>query len=176
VLATSVYLIVFRIVHVVAAIVWGGALFLFVVYVQPSVAAIAPAGAPFLREMLGRRRVTDFMLSVAGTTIVGGAFLYWHDMQQAGGFADWIQTSFGGWLTVGSVAAIVAFLVGLFVTRPNAQRMLALGARVAEAGGQPTPDLASEMAATQSRLKLAARTSLALVAIAAFTMATARYW
>ena len=175
-LATSVYLIVFRIVHVMAAIAWGGAVFLFVLYVQPSVAAIAPAGAPFVRELLGRRRVVDVMLTLAATTIVGGAFLYWHDWQVTGSFGDWIGGSFGLWLTVGTVAAIIAFLIGLFVTRPNARRMLALGAKIAEAGGQPTPDQAAEMRATQGRLKVAARTSLGLIAVAAFTMATARYW
>jgi hypothetical protein len=176
VLATSVYLIVFRTIHIVAAIAWGGAVFLFVVYVQPSAAAIAPAGAPFLRELLGRRRMVDGILALATTTIVGGGFLYWHDWQVSGGFGDWIGSTYGRWLTIGALSAIGAFLIGLTVTRPNVRRMMALGARIAEEGGQPTPEQAAEMGATQARLKVAARVSLGLVAFAAFAMATARYW
>jgi hypothetical protein len=175
-IATSVYMIVFRALHIVASIAWGGAVFLFVVYVQPSAASIAPAGAPFMRELLARRRMVDGILALAATTIVAGGFLYWHDVDVAGSFGDWIESSVGGWLTVGAVSAITAFLIGLTVTRPNVQRMLALGARIAEGGGQPTPEQAGELAATQGRLKLAARVSLGLVAFAGFAMATARYW
>jgi hypothetical protein len=176
VLGTSVYLIVFRIVHIVAAITWGGAVFLFVVYVQPSVAAIAPAGAPFFRELVARRRMVDGLLAIAATAIVGGAFLYWHDWQATGSFGDWIGSTFGLWLTIGTVAAILAFLIGLLVTRPNVRRMLALGARIAQAGGEPTPEQARQLQALQVRLKAAARTSLGLIGVAAITMATARYW
>jgi hypothetical protein len=176
VVGTSVYLIVFRVVHILAAIAWGGSVFLFVLYVQPSVAAIAPAGAPFMRELLARRRLVDRILGLAVTTIVGGAFLYWHDWQVSGGFGDWVESTYGAWLTAGALAAIVAFLIGLLVTRPNVGRLLALGARVAEAGPDAPPELTAELHATQARLRTAARASLALIGVAAFCMATARYW
>jgi uncharacterized membrane protein len=176
VVSTSLYLIVFRVLHIVASIAWGGAVFLFVIYVQPAAAAIAPAGAPMIRELLVRRRMLDGILALAVTTIVAGGFLYWHDWQAAGGFRTWVESTYGTWLTIGAVAAIAAFLIGLFVSRPNAQRMLALGARIAESGGGPTPEQAAEMAATQGRLKVAARTSLGLIAVAAIAMSTAQYW
>jgi uncharacterized membrane protein len=175
-IAADAYMVVFRALHIVASIAWGGAVFLFVVFVQPSAAAIGPASAPFMRELLARRRMVDGILALASTTIVAGAFLYWHDWQVSGSFGDWIETPYGGWLTIGAVSAIAAFLIGLTVTRPNVKRMLALGARIAEGGGQPTPEQAREMGATQARLKVAARVSLGLVAFAAFAMATARYW
>lgn len=175
-LSVSLYLIVFRVVHVLAAIAWGGAVFLMVVYLQPTAAAIAPAGAPFMAELLGRRKLVNGILGLAATTIVGGAFLYWHDWQATGSFGDWVTSTFGGWMTLGAVAAILAFLIGLFVTRPNVARMLALGARIAQAGGPPPPELAAEMQAVQARMRSAARTSFALIVVAAFAMATARYW
>jgi hypothetical protein len=175
-IAASVYEIVFRTVHILGAVTWGGAVFMMVVYIQPTSAAIAPAGAPFMRELLGRRRLVDGILMIAATTIVGGAFLYWHDWQLTGSFGDWVSSTFGAWLTVGTVAAIAAFLIGLLVTRPTILRMLALGARIAELGGPPPPELGAELAAVQARAKVAARASLALIAVAAFAMATARYW
>jgi uncharacterized membrane protein len=175
-LAAGVYMIVFRIVHILAGIAWAGSVFLFVLFVQPSVAAIAPAGAPFMRELLAKRRMVDGILTLASTTILGGAFLYWHDWQQTGSFGDWVGSTYGAWLTVGAVAALGAFAIGVRVTRPNVHRMLAHGAQIADGGGPPTPEQAEEMQATQARLKVAARVSLGLVGVAAFTMATARYW
>jgi hypothetical protein len=176
VLGTSLYLIVFRVVHILGAVAWGGAVFLFVMYVQPAAAAIAPAGAPFVRELLGPRRLVDWILRIAGATILGGAFLYWHDWQAYGSFGDLIGSAFGLWLTLGAISALLAFAIGFAVTKPNVERMLALGAQIAQAGGTPNPEQAGEMQATQARLKAAARTSLALIAFAAFAMATARYW
>lgn len=175
-LSASAYLIVFRVVHIMAAIAWGGAVFLFVLYVQPSAAATAPASAPFVRELLARRRMVDVVVTLAATTIVGGGFLYWHDWHETGSFGDWVGSTFGLWLTIGTVAALLAFLIGVTITRPNVHRMLALGGQIAQAGGEPTPEQGREMKAVQTRLKAAARTSLGLIAVAAFTMATARYW
>jgi hypothetical protein len=84
-LATSTYLIVFRIVHIMAGVAWAGSVFLFVVFVQPTSAAIGPAAGPFMQELLGRRKVVNGMLWLAAFTIGGGVFLYWHDWQAFGG-------------------------------------------------------------------------------------------
>ena len=175
-LGMSIYLIVFRVVHILGAIAWGGAIFLFVVFVQPSAAAIAPAGAPLVRQLLGPRRMVDWIVRIASATILGGAFLYWHDWQAYGSLGDFLGSAFGLSLTIGALAALLAFGIGLAVTRPNVERMLALGAQIAQGGGEPTAEQAQEMQATQARLKMAARVSLGLIAVAAFEMATARYW
>ena len=175
-LATSGYVIGLRVVHITAGVAWAGSVFLFVVFVQPSARAIGPAGAPFMRELLGKRRLVRNLLWIAGVAIAGGLLLYWRDWQAAGSFGDWIGTRFGLGLTIGSVAAIVAFLIGLFGTRPNVARLLALGARMAEAGDRPPTDLVQEVQATQSRLVMLARLTLAFIAVAVLAMATARYW
>ena len=173
-LAAAAYMVVFRIIHVLAAIAWGGSVFLFVMFVQPSVAAIAPAGAPFMAELLGKRKLVRVLIGLGTATVVGGAFLYWHDAQIYGGFSDWIGTSFGVTLTIGAVAAIAALAIGIFGTRPNVNLLLDLGRRAAEQGG-PTPELAAQIAGTQARLKTYARASFALIVVAALTMAIGRY-
>jgi hypothetical protein len=146
------------------------------VYVQPSAAAIGPAGAPFIAELLGRRRLVDRLLLFAAVTIAGGAVLYWRALDAAGSFGDWIGSRFGAVLTVGAVAAIAAFLIGLFATRPSVQRLLALGRQFAGADGAPAPELGVEVQRLQARLKVLARISLGLITISVFAMATARYW
>ena len=111
-LATSIYMIVFRVIHVLLGIAWGGALFLLVVFLQPTAKAIGPAAGPFMRELLAVRHLTDWLLRIAGATIVAGGFLYWHDMQAFGGLGDFLGSAFGLWLTIGALAAIVAVAIG----------------------------------------------------------------
>jgi len=113
---------------------------------------------------------------VRAITIAGGAVLYWRDWDAAGSFGDWVGSRFGGVLTVGAVAAIAAFLIGLLGTRPDVQRLLALGREIASAEGPPAPELAAELQRLQARLKVLGRTILALITIAVLAMATARYW
>ena len=175
-LATSIYLIVFRIIHIVGAIAWGGAIFLLVFFLQPTAKELGPAAGPFMRELLGKRQVVTAVLQIAGATILGGAFLYWHDWQQTGSLGDFLGTRFGLTLTIGSVSAIVAFLVGLLGTKPTIDRVLSLGGRIAAAGDPPPAELAQELQRMQARARALAKTNLAFVALAALAMATARYW
>jgi uncharacterized membrane protein len=174
-LAVSLYLLVFRIVHIGAAVAWAGSVFLLVTYVQPSAAAIAPAGAPFMAELLGARRLIDRIIGMASVAVLGGLFLYWHDWQVSGGFGQWIGSSFGAVLTLGAIASIVALATGVLATRPSVLRLLALGRRAADAGG-PSPEMAGEIGRIQQRLKLLGRTQLTLLTVAVLAMATARYW
>jgi hypothetical protein len=174
--AAAVYMILFRVVHILAGVAWGGSVFLFVVFLQPSAAAIGPAAAPFVGELLGRRKLVDAILWIAAFTIAGGLFLYWHDMQLAGGLGDWVGSRKGFVLTVGAVAAVAAFLIGLFGTKPRLDSVLALNREAAQAGGPPTPERAAEIGRLQSQLRMLARTSLALIGVSVLAMSTAEYW
>jgi uncharacterized membrane protein len=174
--SASLYMLVFRTIHILAAIAWGGSIFMLVVFLQPTAKAIGPAGAPFMRELLGKRRVTNAILGIAGTTIVAGGFLYWHDMDAFGGFSNFTDSAFGGTLTFGAISAIIAFLIGLLATKPTIGRMLATGAEIAQAGDPPPPQLLERLAGLQRRGRRLAITNLVFVAIAAFAMSTARYW
>lgn len=174
-LATSSYMIAFRIVHIMAGIAWGGAVYLLVIYVQPGAAAIAPAGAPLMSELLGKRRLVDGLIGLGSATVIGGLFLYWHDWHNFPSFGKWISSRFGIDITIGAVSAILALAVGVFGTRPNVQRLLGLGRQAAAAGGPPSPDLAGQIAQTQIQLKVFARVSFGLIAVAALAMAVGRY-
>jgi hypothetical protein len=175
-IAADVTMIVLRVIHITAGVAWAGSVFLFVVFVQPSAAAIGSAGAPFIAELLGRRRLVDRLLLFGAITIAGGAVLYWRAWDAAGGLGDWIGSRFGAVLTVGAAAAVAAFLIGLLGTRPSVQQLLALGRQIAGVDGPPAPQLAAEVQRLQARLKVLARISLGLIAISVIAMATARYW
>lgn len=173
--AASTYMLVFRILHIAAGVAWAGSVFMLVVLVQPSAGAIGPAAGPFMMELLGRRKLVTWLLSLAGTTIVAGGFLYWKHVDEMG-LGDFVSSDFGLALTIGAVAAIAAFLIGFFGTRPAVARLMALAAQAAAAEGPPPPEVAQEIPRVQAQLKTLARAALALIVVAVLAMATARYW
>jgi uncharacterized membrane protein len=175
VLADSAYMLVFRIVHITAGVLWVGSLFLFTVFVSPAAAAIAPTGAPLMGELLNKRRLVDRIIGMGAITVVGGLFLYWHDWHLFPSFGDWLTSRFGGTLTIGMVAALIALGLGGSITRPLVQRMLALGGQVAASGAPPTPEVAAELGTIQRRLKVFARVGLGLLLFAVLAMSVARY-
>ena len=145
-----------------------------VVFVQPSAAALGPAGAPFMSE-LRRRRFVDVVFIDALFTIAAGTFLYWHDWHTYPSFGDWIGSNFGAALTVGALLAISAIIVAGLVARPTIGRLMSFGKQVAQSGGTPTPEVATRIGALQRRLVVAERVSFALAVLAVAAMASARY-
>ena len=139
--ATSTYMLVFRILHIGAGVAWAGSVFLFVVLIQPSAASVGPAAGPFMMELMGRRKIVSWLLSLAGTTIVAGLFLYWRASGELTSYGDFVTSRYGSVLTLGAVAAIGAFLIGMFGTRPNVARLLELSAGAAGSEGGPPPEV-----------------------------------
>jgi uncharacterized membrane protein len=175
-LATSAYMIVFRLIHILAGVVWVGGLFLLVAYIQPGARSLGPAGGPFVQELMARRKLPIFLLSAGGLTIGAGLFLYWRDWQSVGSLGDWVTTRYGAVLTIGAIAAVAGFLVGLLGVKPTMDRMLPLAAQIASGGGPPSPEQAAEVQALQLRARRLAMVVLGLLVVAVLAMATARYW
>jgi uncharacterized membrane protein len=175
-LATSAYLVGFRILHILAGVAWAGSVFMIVAFIQPSSAAIGPAAAPFLLELLGTRKLVDRIIAIGAVTIVAGGFLYWHDWQLYGSLSGFTRSRFGLALTIGGLAAIAAFLIGVFGSRPTTQRLVGLGRQLVDSEGAPPPEVAAEIPRQQHRLKILARLSFVLLVIAVIAMSTARYW
>lgn len=175
-LAASAYMIVFRIIHILAGVFWVGSLFLLVAYIQPSAKSLGPAAGPFVQELLARRKLPAFLLSAGGVTIVAGMFLYWRNWQAIGSLGDWVGTRYGAVLTVGALAAVAGFLVGLLGVKPTLDRMLPMAAQLASAGAPPPPERAAEVQALQLRARRLAIVVLTLLVLSVLAMATARYW
>jgi uncharacterized membrane protein len=176
VVATSTYMLVFRILHILAAIAWGGSVFLLVLFINPTAKAVGPAGAPFIRELLSTRRLVDWLLRIAGITIVAGGFLYWHDQQAYGGLGDFLGSAFGDTMTAGAIFALIAFGIGLFATKPTLKKGFEVGAKIQQAGDAPPPELVQQLQGLQARGRMLAKWNLTFIALAAFAMSTARYW
>ncbi|MDP9329190.1 MAG: hypothetical protein M3P11_00855 [Actinomycetota bacterium] len=173
---TSVYLIVFRVIHIMSAIAWGGSVFMFAVFLGPAAAELGPAAGPVMGNLVAKRKLTDVIIRIAAFTVLGGLFLYWHDAGGFSGLGDFVDSAYGFVLTIGALAGIGAFVVGLRVTLPSVKKLVAMGGAMAASGGVPTPDQMAEMKRLQGKMKAASRATLAMVAVAAFCMSTAGFW
>jgi uncharacterized membrane protein len=167
-------LILLRIVHIFAGGLWIGAAISYLFFIKPSVKAIGPAGPQFMQNLAERRKYPVFMISTSLLTVLAGGILYWFS---SGGFnAAWIDSGPGIGFTIGSLAALVAFLVGNFGIGPTAAQMGALGQQIGASGGGPSPEQISALQALEKKLSNAERIDFVMLVIAMLTMATARYW
>ena len=167
-------LILLRIVHIFAGTLWIGAAISYLFFFKPSVKAIGPAGSQFMQNLAERRKYPLFMVSASLLTVLAGGILYWFS---SNGFnAAWIASGPGIGFTIGSLAALVAFLVGNFGIGPTAAKMGALGQQIGASGGSPTPEQIGALQALDKKLSRAETIDFVMLVIAMLTMATARYW
>jgi hypothetical protein len=171
----NIYLLnLLRLVHVVAGILWAGAAISYLFFVKPSVQSIGTVGPLFMQNLMQRRKYPIFMMGTSLLTVLAGGALYWF---LSGGFSlAWISSGPGLGFTIGSVAALVAFLVGGFGIGPTSGQMSVLGGQIAASGRGPTPEQSSLLQALEKKLARAEWIDFIMLAISMLTMATARYW
>jgi hypothetical protein len=171
----NIYLLnVLRFTHVVAGILWAGAAISYLFFIKPSVKAIGAVGPQFMQNLMQRRKYPIFMMSTSLLTVLAGGALYWFI---SGGLnLAWAATGPGLGFTIGSLAALVAFLLGTFGIGPTAGQISALGGQIAASGKGPTPEQGLKMATLERKLASVENVEFVLLVIALLTMATARYW
>jgi hypothetical protein len=167
------YLVVLRIVHILAGVFWVGAAFTTILFLQPTAREVGPAAGPFMAHLAGKKRLVDWVLRAAGLTILAGLLMYW---RVSGGLdGDWITSPQGLSLTVGALCGIMAFALGLSVVRPTIMATLTIGRDVAASGGPPTPEQGAQLQSLQKRGKDVGQIIVPLLVIAVSGMAAARY-
>jgi hypothetical protein len=154
--------------HVFFAILWGGGAIAMGFFVVPSVLEAGPGGGPVLAGVL-KRKFPVLMTGSAVIVLLTGIRLYMLNFTGA-----WLTTPRGIVLTLGAIVGLGAFFIGVFVQRPVAARLGALGAEVAAKGGPPSPEQAKEMEAVRTRLGKVARITAWHLIAAAVLMAANR--
>jgi uncharacterized membrane protein len=174
VVAADAFWIVFRFVHIISGILWAGSAFFLFVFVGPTVEALGPDGGRFIGHMVERRKMARVILSLAGLTVFGGVVLY---LKVSSGLdPDWIGTAPGIGFTIGAVAAIVAFVMGVVAITPTIHHLTELGGRIQTATGPPAPEDLETLQRLTARFKVLGKADIVLIFTAAAAMATARYW
>lgn len=169
----DILLILSRIIHVGAAMIWFGGAIVSSFFLQPTVDALGVRAQPFMDHLMVRRRMGVMFPVVAGLTILSGAVLYWRDSNGLQG--AWITSPTGLAFTIGGLAAIVAFLLGGILIGPGIAEQTAVRGELAASNAEPTAEQAARLARAEGKLKLAGRVDLPLLLLAGLTMAVARY-
>ncbi len=166
-------MIILRLIHVLSAIVWVGTLVFTSFYLLPVLRAAGPAAGPVMAGL--QRRGFLILLPVTGLlTVLSGAIVIW--MVSAGNVGAYSQTSAGRTFTMAGGLAIIAFLLGITLSRPVGTRLLKLGAELATTPeGPPRAAIQDQIAGLQRRLALSTLFVTVLALIAASGMAVARY-
>jgi uncharacterized membrane protein len=164
--------LILRIVHIVTGVFWAGTLFFLVSFILPTFKAVGPDAGKVFAE-LRRRGLFNKLPVIALLTIVSGLWMY---SIRAAGASGWGGSREGMTLGIGAVSALIAFLLGTFVMRPNTLKAADLAA---EAGPMPAgPDKDAKMArvtAMRARSGMAARIVATLLGVTVIAMAIARY-
>ncbi|MGE5123546.1 MAG: hypothetical protein ACM3H7_03450 [Acidobacteriaceae bacterium] len=70
-----IYLLILRFVHIVASMCWAGGAFIFFLFIDPTVKALAPTGMEYIQHMVTKRRYSIFMVIPSTLTVLAGALL-----------------------------------------------------------------------------------------------------
>ena len=162
-----------RFVHIVGGVFWVGAVFLMVGFIFPTVRETGPTGGRFMQELMQRRRLSVFMNSAAGLTMLSGFIMYGRMTAATDG--AWAGTRAGMTLGIGGLATILAAIIGGALVGRGGARLAKLSQSIQASGGAPSPEQAAEIGRLQGRMGTAMRVVAALLFVAVTTMATARY-
>ena len=165
--------LVLRFIHIVSGIIWvgGGAYVAF--FLLPALAVNRQVMPQVMNELQKRRAFT--INPTAGLlTILAGVRLLWID---SAGFNDsYMHAGVGRAFSIGGTAAIIAWLVQVFVARPAGMK---LGAIAAQLGASPSAADRARLEAQAARLRrrseVATLTAVLFGLLAASAMAIARY-
>ena len=168
----SALFVLARLIHISTGVFWVGAVLFVNFLLGPSVMAAGPDGAKVMQELV-RRRYYEIVIGAATLTIASGFYMIGVD---SGGFeAAWFATRFGQGISTGMLAAVLAYVLGVFIVRPALYRMLALGGQMAQASPGDRPAIQQQMAVARARLVTVGGVAAVLLLVAVSAMAVARY-
>ena len=164
-------LLILRLIHVVGGILWVGSAFMSFFFLMPAIAQAGPAGGQVMLN-LQKRKLFTVLPVVAILTMLSGLRL----MQIVSGGFDgaYFRTGPGRMFSIAGGIAIVAFLIGITISRPAAMKMAKM--QQAAASDETTRSkIQAEVKALQRRAGLSGIIVTWMLALAAVGMAIARY-
>jgi uncharacterized membrane protein len=166
-------MLVLRLVHILGGMIWVGSGIFNSFFLLPTLAQAGPAAGQVIAG-LQRRRLFTILPIVALLTILSGVRLM--QITSAGFSPAYFASASGRAYAWSGVAAIVGFLIGVFIARPAAMRAAKIGATMATSTDETAR---SSQAATLERYRrtssITSSLSVGLVVLAAAGMAVARY-
>jgi uncharacterized membrane protein len=165
-------ILIARIIHVVGAVIWVGSMFFLAVFLGPAIEEMGPEGGK-LMGALARRNWPVFVPIVAILTMLAGLYLYW---RASSGFdPGYMRSGPGMTFGVGAAAAILAYIIGMAVTRPAMMNAMKMSQQMATASEAERQQLGESIARNRERASAGGKFVITLLLIAAVAMSVARY-
>lgn len=169
----DIYMFIMRLIHIVSAVFWAGGLFTLTMFIMPAINTSMPEGAKVMQRMIGAYHFPVYMLIAGSLTVLSGLAMY--DNLSKHFSMDWIRSAHGIVLSIGGLSGITAFLLGILINKPKADRMGRIGKEIMQAGGKPTESQAAEMAALRQGITSMTKNIALLILVAVVCMAIAKY-
>ena len=166
-------MVILRLIHIFAGIVWVGSAWFMTFLLGPTVRALGKDGQVFMRGFVKKSRAPLVMVSSSLLTTVAGLLLYYRVSDHFN--SDWMGSTAGAVLTIGSLAGFGEFLYGNAVIGPTIGKLGALGDEIEQGGGPPTEGQMARLRALQGRMHTGDRISTLLLVVAVAGMAGARH-
>jgi len=155
-----------RLVHVMAGVVWAGATFVLAAVIAPIAARHDMEGAGRWTALVAGR-VGPLSGIAALLTVLSGAYLFatLHSND---------SSAAGIVLRVGAIAAFLSLVVGFLIGRPTGLKLARLSEQHPLAAAPPA-DVLQKMSGLRFRAELSSRFTAALLGLAVLSMAGFRY-
>ena len=161
-------LVVLRMTHIVAGTFWAGSALMIAAVLLPGVSKAGPGAA----RALPMSSISKAMSVASLLTVLAGSALYVLIYRFE---PNWIMSATGLAFTLGSLAGLAAFLLGLLHTGPTARKVAVLGGQMQAAGGPPSAEQQAEMQRLQAGMKSSSISSTILTTVSLVLMSVARY-
>ena len=165
-------LIFARIIHVMAGVLWVGTVYFITIYLAPTLGEMGPDAGKVMAGLM-KRKFMVFLPVVAVLSVLSGFYLYWK--ASMGFTSDYMGSRTGMMFGTGGVLALLAFLVGMTVTRPAMTKATALGQQAASATPAERETMMKEAQALREKSASWSKLVLLLLLGAALAMSVARY-
>jgi len=168
----DIYAIVLRLIHILAGVFWAGGVVMLAGFIEPTVKSVAPEGNKFMQRLMGGK-LTPLLTLAGPLNILAGLLLY---LKDSGGLnVAWITSPVGLGFTFGALVGLVALGIGLFVSRPAATGLAAIGKEIQAGGKPPSPEQMGRIAKLQGQLSQATVWTAILLTLTLIAMASSRY-
>lgn len=161
-------MVILRIVHIFAAVIWVGTTYSMVLFISPTAKAVGAEAQKFMQHFTQKSGFSRRMATVAGLTVLSGLLLYGKLFH---GLAP-LNTGMGLALTLGGLLGFVAMAIGIRMGRYTKQ-MQALGAEMA-AG--PKPEQLQQMGQLQAKLGQLGATNAIVMSLSLLGMTLSEYF
>ena len=169
----DIVMIVLRLVHIFAGILWAGSGFFLLLVLIPAMNAMGQEGIRFRQGFIVKSRFNTVMPIASLLTTLAGVILFVRVSDHFN--SDWLSSDGGIVLSIGSLAGLLAFGHGTGVTGPTFRKSATLLKAIEAQGGPPTEAQMAELQALGRKSARHARISVLMLIIAIVGMSAARY-